>query len=151
MTRPILCAVGISVILSSLYVIGHPHSELAYFMDYDRFWSNIRVGGALLAMVFALAYPLRIKVVRVVTGALAMVALAVGLLSLISIYLRVIDTFILMCGGTYTLLAAIELPGVHYNWERQWQWKLRMPQLPQYNFTMARIWLSMYTHRRSVA
>ena len=146
MTRYVLSIICALLIFASLYGLRHPHSELAMFLNVSSKWAYARIGCAIATLSYVLINPLRQYAIRCLFALLGAAAIIYGLLSLTTYYVLILDSFALVGGGIYTLLASLELT-TNY----PVSWPLHLPQLPRFDFTMLRIQTSLYLHRKSTA
>ena len=113
MTRYVLCALGVFFIGLSLFALGHPNSLLSSFMNFSSAASLIRIAVGLVAVTYGLLDITRQFIVRALVAVMALVALGAALLSLTTVYVLAIDTFCLVAGGLFGLVASLELTTSH--------------------------------------
>ena len=139
MTKTVLCALGVFFITISLYAVHHPTGDLASFMSISGHWNNVRIGLGIALLVYSLIDPVRQAAVRLLAGLAASVAIGLTIMSFFTVYILAIDTFCLLTGSIFVLLASLELPTnhpVHIE-------SLHLPHLPRLQLPLAKLSLHL--------
>ncbi|GAC1387001.1 MAG: hypothetical protein NVS1B7_6310 [Candidatus Saccharimonadales bacterium] len=113
MTRYVLYVLCAFLIAISLFGLYRPTSELACFINVSHNWTYARIGTATAMLLYTAIDYFKQYFLRIVFGLIGCGLILAGLLSITSYYLMIVDTFALITGGIFTLLATLELSTKH--------------------------------------